>query len=706
MSELAGMPGVSPSAELPAEQPLVAIIADRGAGKSTLLGQWAQALSSGGAVQPTWLDAAEISTDLVDSLRTAAEPQCIMIDDYHQVADEGFAAWLLSSLGRNQHRFFVAARPAPGLPLPRWRASGLLAEYGTGDLRLGAEQITGLARSRHLDLDAGILEGVRALTDGLASGVVSILDRLAAAPADAAEKIESHDLVEHAAIECGVDLVGEIEAEIAADDYEFLLQTSILGEMDQGLARAVTRPVQVGDPVDLAGLVRRVPFTEPIDGAGRVIRVHPLVRLGLRRQLADREESRETAARHRAAARHIESVGRARDAVDHYLAAGEPERAADALAAAWTRDQTSIADEDIERLAKAGAADYVPHLVTTAMAHLRSERFGLAALQCHRLAEMSWDGPLPSGYPSLGAAVADLRGRLPEQTVGHMEGLVESVDPAGAGATGPRDLASRYTAAHYCYWLGRLDEARARASLVLVGHRAIGRDRRIDQTVTVLASYLVALIDHDHGEVVEARRHIVQAEALIAEYGFDSLDDVSSQAGEVARLVRAIAGEASAADRLDMLEGLVAAAVNDWPRIMAAIESVRLLDRLARFDEAGAAFARLGEMAEGRDLPPLLAGRVAQLGEALRPDQGVVGPAMHITAGERAVLYLLADQSLSQTEIGLRLGLSINTVKSHLRSIYQKLGVAGRREAVERAAEEGMMATVQPWLPGSGRRSP
>ena len=38
-------------------------------------------------------------------------------------------------------------------------------------------------------------------------------------------------------------------------------------------------------------------------------------------------------------------------------------------------------------------------------------------------------------------------------------------------------------------------------------------------------------------------------------------------------------------------------------------------------------------------------------------------------------------------EIGARLYLSVNTVKTHLRSIYQKLGGASRSEAIERAVE-------------------
>ena len=56
-----------------------------------------------------------------------------------------------------------------------------------------------------------------------------------------------------------------------------------------------------------------------------------------------------------------------------------------------------------------------------------------------------------------------------------------------------------------------------------------------------------------------------------------------------------------------------------------------------------------------------------------------------LTAGELRVLKLLPTSTCPQ--IAAMLYVSRNTVKTHLRSIYQKLGVASRSEAIERAAD-------------------
>jgi len=56
-----------------------------------------------------------------------------------------------------------------------------------------------------------------------------------------------------------------------------------------------------------------------------------------------------------------------------------------------------------------------------------------------------------------------------------------------------------------------------------------------------------------------------------------------------------------------------------------------------------------------------------------------------LTSAELRVLNLLPTTSYVQ--MAATLYISHNTVKSHLRSIYQKLGVSSRSEAIERSVD-------------------
>jgi LuxR family transcriptional regulator, maltose regulon positive regulatory protein len=62
-----------------------------------------------------------------------------------------------------------------------------------------------------------------------------------------------------------------------------------------------------------------------------------------------------------------------------------------------------------------------------------------------------------------------------------------------------------------------------------------------------------------------------------------------------------------------------------------------------------------------------------------------------LTHGETKVLYYLPT-NLSAREIADELFLSVNTIKTHQRHVYQKLGARNRSEAVERARTLGLLA--------------
>jgi DNA-binding NarL/FixJ family response regulator len=66
-------------------------------------------------------------------------------------------------------------------------------------------------------------------------------------------------------------------------------------------------------------------------------------------------------------------------------------------------------------------------------------------------------------------------------------------------------------------------------------------------------------------------------------------------------------------------------------------------------------------------------------------------PALGLTDRERSVLELMAAGS-TNPEIALSLHLSRHTVKEHTSSVYRKLGVRNRTEAVQRAQRLGLLA--------------
>ena len=73
----------------------------------------------------------------------------------------------------------------------------------------------------------------------------------------------------------------------------------------------------------------------------------------------------------------------------------------------------------------------------------------------------------------------------------------------------------------------------------------------------------------------------------------------------------------------------------------------------------------------------------------VRPGGGVA-----LSAREREVVRLVVEGA-SNDEIGARLGISARTVESHLRRLFERLGVASRTELAARALREGWLEDVR-----------
>ncbi|MEU4426583.1 LuxR C-terminal-related transcriptional regulator [Actinoplanes sp. NPDC024001] len=76
--------------------------------------------------------------------------------------------------------------------------------------------------------------------------------------------------------------------------------------------------------------------------------------------------------------------------------------------------------------------------------------------------------------------------------------------------------------------------------------------------------------------------------------------------------------------------------------------------------------------------------------EAAPENRPAAGPAGPLSEREAEVLRFLPSVLTAQ-EIAGNLGVSVNTVKAHMRAIYRKLGAARRREAVDIAHHRGML---------------
>jgi LuxR family maltose regulon positive regulatory protein len=82
-------------------------------------------------------------------------------------------------------------------------------------------------------------------------------------------------------------------------------------------------------------------------------------------------------------------------------------------------------------------------------------------------------------------------------------------------------------------------------------------------------------------------------------------------------------------------------------------------------------------------LPSPRSGRSSRAGKRRPKESALNGD---LTERELAVLRLF-DGELSHRQIGENLYVSLNTVKTHVRSIYRKLGVSSRKEAINQARE-------------------
>ena len=151
--------------------------------------------------------------------------------------------------------------------------------------------------------------------------------------------------------------------------------------------------------------------------------------------------------------------------------------------------------------------------------------------------------------------------------------------------------------------------------------------------------------------------------------------DLRAFLGRQLRRAVVLAGEGDEPTAQEALAVAVAVAQPEhlrWP-FLEVPAALRLLRRgaLRRSEFADPALAVLAHRIDGTD----------------RVDGGLVE---HLTERELAVLALL-PRRMKQEDIAGELYVTMNTLKTHLRAIYRKLGVTGRDEAVARAQDLGLL---------------
>ena len=238
------------------------------------------------------------------------------------------------------------------------------------------------------------------------------------------------------------------------------------------------------------------------------------------------------------------------------------------------------------------------------------------------------------------------------------------------------------------FFAGELDEAWAAASRVLehpdIDHRAPS---------LTSARTTLALIAVERGRLQAARGHAEKAKAIVGRIG-TSRSWLGANASAALGSVSAAEGDLVEAEReLATAERLFRDEVPTLHHAWLLVSLARAQLRRGRLDEAEATLRSAREALDDltdSGFVPALADEVAQELEIAR-DRASSGEMLEQpSAAELEVLRLLATD-LTNREMGERLFLSPNTIRSHRRALYHKLGVHSRAEAVARATALGLL---------------
>jgi LuxR family transcriptional regulator, maltose regulon positive regulatory protein len=619
--------------------------------------------------------------ELANGIASFGEELVVVLDDLQTVTDEECLATIDYFVERlpTSARLVVVTRVDPALRLPRLRVRGGLAELRASELAFTSSEARELiVEHGGIDLAAQEIEVLQDRTEGWPAAL-SLAALWLRAVDDAGRSIREFGGDQRFVAEY---LSHEVLGSLGDDLRSFMLRTSVLGRFTAQLCDAVLD--RRDSAAVLAELERSNLFVTRLEHGGW-FRVHALFAEFAVTQLASVEPGAEIAIRRRAAA-WLRSRRLPVEAADHAAAAGDHELVAQLLAEyhlvlirsggagtllRWVR---GLPDEQL--------LEHPELLVAAATA---ATMIGYSTLERRRYLQLASRArrERPARFNPYVEAVAHMvRAAAIDGDVGQavLDGR-QAVELAEAGADDVL-VAALAGYARALYFAGRVDEAWA-AAMRAVEHP--DAERRAPGHA--FARSTVALAAVDRGAHASARIHAEKAKSLVRGAG-GSRSWLGANAAVALGSVLEAEGELAEAEReLAYAEHFfrdeVATVHHAWSLVLLA----RVRCRRGRLEEAEATLRAAGEaiaeLADTGRVSVLVADFERELEQArTRARSGEV--LQRPSEAELAVLRLLASD-LSAREIGAKLFLSPNTVRSHTRALYRKLGVNSRAEAVARA---------------------
>jgi LuxR family maltose regulon positive regulatory protein len=648
----------------------------------------AQALGSLPVAGPALVDA--VVGPLLNDLTTMPRAVVLVLDDYHLIHDprnHAAVGYLLRHLPANV-RVAIASRADPPLPLASLRAASELTEIRAAELRFARDEAGALLNhSLALGLAAADVETLRSRTEGWVAGL-----QLAALSARTAG--DRHAFVAAFAgddRQIG-DYLHEVLAEQPAERRAFLLQTSVLERMTAPLCDAVTGRDDSRD--QLEAIERANLFIEPLDTRREWYRYHQLFAELLRAELGHAAGAT-VAQLHRRASAWFREHGEIEDAIAHATAAHDVAEAADLIAMhwrpVWSQGQFETVARWIDAL-PAGAAESDARLCLARGWSALYLGDPAASDRWRRAAEVA---PLPAALQDgtssvaeatsiLEAAHANLTGDAGGAVDAAQRALGQNRDPAA-----PSRVIANVHLGMAAYYAGDTDLAESACATALASPLA-------DEwaSVRVVALGNLAAIAVEGGDLDRAGQLLGATNEAIEEFGVQE-SGFAARSWMATGMVHEIHGDLAAAETA--LARAVELARRVGSRLVIA-HGLLLLSAVTR---------RRGQHRDARTLareargmldacpdPGVLAARLAAMERSLQLAPGgsrsAAGSDVRLSDRELAVLRLFAGER-SQREIADQLFVSFDTVKSHARSIYRKLDVGSRAEAVARGRERGLL---------------